>query len=125
MRFPSDAREALIVLCDCGEATCATRLELTPDGILSVEDIDGLLVSISLPEWLDSAMRLAIHMERDADTFAGDTVWPEPTVEPPDWETLEAWIHEGICEATDGCVVEPDGACIHGFPSWLLELGLI
>ena len=125
MRYPSDAREALVVPCDCGEATCATRLELTPDGILSLEDIDGLLMSISLPEWLDSAMRLAIHMASDAATFEGDTVWPEPTVDPPDLETLETWMDEGVCETTDGCVVEPDGICIHGYPSWLLELGLI
>ena len=121
----SNEHEELVVTCDCGEATCATRLELTPDGILSIEEADGLLVSISLPEWLDSAMRLAIHMASDAATFEGDTVWPEPTVEPPDLETLEAWTNAGICEATDGCVVEPDGACSHGYPSWLLELGLI
>lgn len=51
-----------------------------------------------------------------------------PTVsslEPPDPETLMAWEAEGFCEATDGCVVEPDGECPHGHQSWLLELGLI
>ena len=31
----------------------------------------------------------------------------------------------GLAEATDGCVIEPDGVCEHGHPSWLLELGLI
>jgi hypothetical protein len=127
MRYPFDAREALIVTCDCGEATCATRLELTPDGILSVEDADGLLVSIDLPEWLDDAMRSAIHAHRSSEPVAQDdqTMWPEPTVDQPDWETLEEWMNEGICEATDGCVIEPDGVCIHGHVSWLLELGLI
>lgn len=45
--------------------------------------------------------------------------------EPPDLETLMAWEAEGYCEALDGCVVEPDGTCSHGCPSWLLELGLI
>jgi hypothetical protein len=45
--------------------------------------------------------------------------------EPPDLETLMAWEEEGYCEATDGCVVEPDGTCPHGHHSWLLELGLI
>ena len=44
----------------------------------------------------------------------------EPTI-----EQLEEWICDGICEATDGCTVEPDGECEHGCPSWLIELGLI
>lgn len=43
----------------------------------------------------------------------------------PDLDTLIAWADEGMCEATDGCVVEPDGTCPHGCRSWLLELGLI
>lgn len=45
--------------------------------------------------------------------------------EPPDLETLMSWEADGYCEATDGCVVEPDGTCTHGHRSWLLELGLI
>lgn len=52
--------------------------------------------------------------------------WPEPTVEQPDFETLEQWMWEdGCCEATDGCMIEPDGVCQHGHPSWLLRLGFI
>ena len=47
------------------------------------------------------------------------------SVEPPGIETLKEWEAEGGCEATDGCVVEPDGECPHGHQSWLLELGLI
>lgn len=49
----------------------------------------------------------------------------EPTLEPPDLETLMEWEAEGGCEATDGCWVESDGMCSHGHRSWLLELGLI
>jgi hypothetical protein len=45
--------------------------------------------------------------------------------QPPNIETLMVWEMEGYCEATDGCVVEPDGRCTHGHRSWLLELGLI
>ena len=52
-------------------------------------------------------------------------LWPEPTVPQPDFETLEAWLWDGCCEATDSCMVEPDGRCPHGHPSWLLKLGLI
>ena len=55
----------------------------------------------------------------------GITVSPEPTTDPPDMETLEEWMWDGCCEATDGCVVEPDGRCPHGHPSWLLKMGLI
>lgn len=50
----------------------------------------------------------------------------EPTVPEPNLETLEQWMwDDGGCEATDGCWVEPDGVCSHGYPSWLLHMGLI
>ena len=44
----------------------------------------------------------------------------EPTI-----EDLEEWISDAVAEATDGCIVEPDGYCEHGCPSWLIELGYI
>ena len=43
----------------------------------------------------------------------------------PSIETLERWSSNGIAKATDGCEVEPDGTCMHGCPSWLVELGFI
>jgi hypothetical protein len=43
----------------------------------------------------------------------------------PGVATLERWMDEGGCEATDGCWVEPDGRCEHGKESWLLVLGWI
>lgn len=60
-------------------------------------------------------------------SFADEKMgWPEPTEPEPDLETIEAWfIEDGGCEATDGCWVEMDGRCPHGYPSWLLQLGLI
>ena len=51
--------------------------------------------------------------------------FPEPEMPEPDIEQLEEWSYEGVCEATDGCTVEPDGVCEHGHPSWLLKLGMI
>ena len=51
--------------------------------------------------------------------------WPEPLDEEPDYDQLSKWIVDGICEATDGCRIEPDGICEHGYPSWLLYLELI
>lgn len=51
--------------------------------------------------------------------------WPEPIEDEPDDELLGLWVVDGIAEATDGCPIEPDGVCEHGYPSWLLYLGLI
>jgi hypothetical protein len=43
----------------------------------------------------------------------------------PSTARLMAWMNDGVCGATDGCVVEPDGHCEHGHSSWMLRLGLI
>lgn len=43
----------------------------------------------------------------------------------PSDEELEDWILEGVAEATDGCIVEPDGVCPHKHKSWLIVLGMI
>jgi hypothetical protein len=52
---------------------------------------------------------------------AWEDQWPAPTAEEPDIEDIIEWHDEaGGCEATDGCWVEPDGVCQHGYPSWLL-----
>lgn len=51
--------------------------------------------------------------------------WPEPTVEDPTFEQIELWTFDSVCEASDGCTVEPDGFCPHGHPSWLVRLGLV
>lgn len=53
------------------------------------------------------------------------SVWPHPTVAEPDEEELAEWFADSVCEATDGCIVEHDGRCPHGHPSWLLRLGLV
>jgi hypothetical protein len=43
----------------------------------------------------------------------------------PDNEQLGEWVCDSTCESLDGCTVEPDGTCEHGFPSWLLAMGLM
>ena len=54
------------------------------------------------------------------------TQYPEPTEEAPTIEELEEWMDDGVCEATDGCCpIELDGFCKHGYPSWLLQMGMI
>ncbi len=40
-------------------------------------------------------------------------------------QVLDAEQADGMCEATDGCLVEPDGHCPHGCPSWPVKLNLI
>ena len=49
----------------------------------------------------------------------------EPTMKQPTIKQLMEWMDSGKCKATDGCIVEPDGTCEHGYPSWLLYGGLI
>lgn len=53
--------------------------------------------------------------------------YPRPTAPEPDPEQLIAMeMEETDYEATDGCGgIEPDGTCQHGYPSWLIEKGLI
>ena len=51
--------------------------------------------------------------------------YPTPTVEEPDEATLCDMLEYGEAETTDGCIVEPDGMCEHGHPSWLLFYGMI
>lgn len=51
--------------------------------------------------------------------------WPRPTTPQPDDDQLQEWTFDSVCEATDGCEIEPDGVCEHGHPSWLICLGLI
>ena len=48
-----------------------------------------------------------------------------PEASTPSDEQLCEWMMDGVCEAVDGCRVEPDGTCEHGSPSWLLQLGMI
>ncbi len=48
-----------------------------------------------------------------------------PCCKPPGESRLEEWANDGVCEALDGCRVEPDGTCQHGKPSWLMALGFV
>lgn len=41
------------------------------------------------------------------------------------FEDLEEIMFDGLAETFDGCTVEPDGRCSHGFRSPLLILGFI
>lgn len=60
-----------------------------------------------------------------AEILASAQGYPEPTEPEPDAEQIEAWVYDSVCDATDGCTVEPDGICEHGHPSWLIRLGFV
>jgi hypothetical protein len=50
--------------------------------------------------------------------------YPTPTVPQPETETIMNWFWSVKVEATDGCMVEPDGVCEHNYPSWLIHLNI-
>lgn len=53
-----------------------------------------------------------------------DDVWPRRITTPvriPEW--MEH-VEDGLCPTADGCMVELDGYCEHGYPSLALEEGL-
>ena len=56
-------------------------------------------------------------------TREGSTV-PE-RFEVPDDDQIAAWLMDSMCDALDGCQVECDGMCPHGYPAWPVALGLI
>ena len=64
MTYPSDPHDPLAVTCTCEEEECTTQLELTLDGMLAIEDADGLKLSLMLPNWLDDAMQTAWAKQR-------------------------------------------------------------
>lgn len=41
---------------------------------------------------------------------------------PPDTDTLDEWLADGVCRAPDECLVRPDSWCEHGLASWALVL---
>lgn len=41
---------------------------------------------------------------------------------PPDIDTLDEWLADGVCRCPDECLVEPDRWCTHGLASWALIL---
>ena len=53
------------------------------------------------------------------------TRYPKPSEPIPDDDELIDMLSDGECYATDGCIIEPDGTCPHGYPSWILWLGMI
>ena len=47
--------------------------------------------------------------------FAVNSGWA-----PPDHDTLQEWVADGVCRCPDDCIVAPDAWCEHGLASWWL-----
>jgi hypothetical protein len=62
------------------------------------------------------ATRLALKTARQAELDHAESL---------DDQDLHDIAWEGVAECCDGCRVEPDGQCPHGFSSPLIILGLI
>ena len=64
--------------------------------------------------------------EEKDDVERDERGYPLPTVDEPAFEDLEHMLlYRGTCDATDGCIVEPDGKCEHGHVSWGRYLGFV
>ena len=83
-------------------------------------------------EWRLSPTRWGFDM-RDLSTLARQLLdpecapsWPEVNDVRPTASELTQFCVDGVCRAIDGCYPVPaEGRCIHGYPSWLLYLGLV
>lgn len=74
------------------------------------------------------AEKVIDHVERalkSGKTARTEAGYPKPKKKKPSIATMTKWSNKGYCLATDGCKVEPDGVCGHGYPSWMLYLGYI
>ncbi len=84
---------------------------------------------------VDPAVRAALGIEPPpaedqaeplSEPFTDDTfTWDGEALTTPSTEQVRAWVLDSVCEALDGCTVEPDGTCPHGAPSWLRTLGMV
>lgn len=52
-------------------------------------------------------------------------LWKGELYTTPPYEEIQRWVYDSVCDALDGCQVEPDGHSPDGAPSWLIALGLI
>ena len=59
----------------------------------------------------------ALAVRRAHEWFEHHSGWA-----PPDPDTLEEWVADGVCRAPDECLVTPEGVCEHGLASWVLIL---
>ena len=117
----------------------ASYVEMSDDGMTILQCVEYKQIDLARfaetwaqniidQKWLERATkheRAEEATENNAQSTKAGNQWPEPTTDEPDLEAIADWMVDSVCEATDGCIVEPDGICPHGHPSWLLRLGLM
>ncbi|ABF43271.1 hypothetical protein Acid345_4271 [Candidatus Koribacter versatilis Ellin345] len=80
---------------------------------------------ISEADSSDPRVRLLTQMKQMQD--AASARYPVPTTPEPSRDEITTWCEATpqFAKATDGCNVELDGVCAHGYPSWLIMYGLV
>ena len=66
-----------------------------------------------------------MNLTKEQQEMADEQENLHPDFDEPSMEQLKDWMMDSGCEATDGCWVEHDGTCPHGYQSWFLVMGLI
>jgi len=108
------------VYCECGhelEVVVVTRRAY------SVRMVNGQ-VEPGEPKAIQGIRMAYVFCPSCGKTYTTDEV-EEKCPRRPTLAQIREWMYDTTCEATDGCIVEPDGYCPHGFPSWLIAMGLI
>jgi hypothetical protein len=94
-------------------------------GVLSEEQPDG---SVRVVIRITDGRELMGPIDEDDESVPhpkGYATWEGERFPLPTMGELRSWMFDGTCEAIDGCIVEPDGRCPHGAPSWLIYMGMI
>ncbi|MFN8472276.1 MAG: hypothetical protein U0822_08810 [Anaerolineae bacterium] len=118
----------LMQVTEDGARGMACQMYIEPESRRYVRAVEAALmadIAVVLWRFLEVAPKPRFRLSWDPNTHVWVSTFNDERRQVPDMETLMEWMMDGDCEATDGCIVEPDGTCPHGHKSWLLELGLI
>ena len=72
----------------------------------------------------DAVGEVIEHGQRE-DGLPETIEWRGQLFDVPEFEELEGWVFDSVCETLEGENIEPDGWDCEGCPSWLLVLGLV
>ncbi|KKQ56281.1 MAG: hypothetical protein US74_C0016G0005 [Parcubacteria group bacterium GW2011_GWA2_38_13] len=108
-------------------------LELYLDGEMLRTAADVVYQHLSICESCRNRRdKLVSFQERITRIFKSESLIHEaervvasPITDMPTSEQITEWLESDMCPATDGCIVEHDGICSHGYVSWLKYLGLV
>ena len=83
-------------------------------------------LDLAPPDWVGtSASPAPLPVDDDDGPAFPPVTFRGETFDAPPMSTFTAWTVDSVCDALDGCTVEHDGTCPHGFPSWLRAVGLV